>query len=151
MAIFALNDSVFVVNLIPTLFALFYSIDLKNNKLKYTGINKKGFNNASNWSYTYNSDSKNGWLLTDKGFYKAQYDPNKGFTFKQYPFYKIELGELSYSIYAEGKGENEVLWIGSQDDKLYRFLPELSIKVKDQLNPKDTEKVESLFSELNKD
>ncbi len=111
----------------------FYSIDLKNNKLKYTGINKKGFNNASNWSYSYNSDSKNGWLLTDKGFYKAQYDPNKGFTFKQYPFYKVELGELSYSIYAEGKGENEVLWIGSQDDKLYRFLPELSIKVKREI------------------
>ena len=111
----------------------FYSFDLKNNKLKYTGFSKPNFKNISKWNYSYNANSKNGWLLANNGFYKTKYDPNKGFTFKQYPFYKVEFGELSYSLYAEGEGENEVVWIGSQDDKLYRFLPELSIKAKHEV------------------
>ncbi len=111
----------------------FYSFDFKNNKLKFTGINKQYFNNISKWNYSYNINSNNGWIISDIGFFKTQYDPNKGFKFKQYPFYKVELGELSYGIYAEGKGENEVLWIGSQDDKLYRYLPELSIKAKREI------------------
>ena len=106
----------------------FYSFDLKNNSLKYTGINKQKFQNITNWAYSYNPISKNGWTVSDLGVYKTEYDPNKGFSFKQYPFYKVELGELSYGILAEGIGDNEVLWIGSQDDKIYRFLPELANK-----------------------
>ena len=125
----------------------FYSIDLKNNKLKYTGINKSGFKNTNKWSYAYNTDSKNGWILTDNGFYKTDYDPSKGFTFKQYPFYKVEFGELSYSLYAEGKGENEVLWLGSQDDKIYRFLPELAIKAKHEIY---SALIRSVFANNNK-
>lgn len=55
---------------------------------------------------------------------------SKGFTFKQYPFYKVDLSELSAGLFAEDTGDNEVLWIGSQDEKLYRYFPELAIKEK---------------------
>lgn len=106
----------------------FYSFDLKNNALKYIGVDKQKFKNIIKWGYSYNPKSKNGWIVSDQGIYKTDFDPNKGFSFKQYPFYKVELGELSYSIFGEGQGDNEVLWIGSQDDKVYRFLPELANK-----------------------
>jgi len=64
--------------------------------------------------------------------FKTSFDFNKGFTFKQYPFYKVDLSELSYGIFAEGVGDNEVLWMGSQDEKLYRYFPELAIREKHQ-------------------
>jgi len=111
----------------------FYSIDLTKNTLKYTGINKQKFQNITKWGYYYNSSSKNGWVVSDHGIYKTQYNPIDGFSFKQYPFYKVELGELSNVVFAEGVSENEVLWIGSQDDKLYRFFPELSIQSKHEI------------------
>ncbi len=111
----------------------FYSFDLTKNTLKYTGINKQKFQNISKWNYNYNSSSRNGWVVSDHGIYKTQYDPTNGFSLKQYPFYKVELGELSYGLFAEGIGDNEVLWIGSQDDKLYRFFPELSIQAKHEI------------------
>jgi hypothetical protein len=35
-------------------------------------------------------------------------------------------------MFAEGDGDEEVLWIGSQDEKLYRYFPQLAIKEKHQ-------------------
>ncbi|MDA0794729.1 MAG: SpoIIE family protein phosphatase [Bacteroidetes bacterium] len=81
-------------------------------------------------SYAYNPDSKNGWIITETGLYKTAFDFDKGYSFTKYPFYKVSLSELSGALYAEGSGESEILWIGSQEEKLYRFYPELAIKEK---------------------
>ena len=108
----------------------FYKLDLSHNKAIYTGFTIDSFVNKSLWSYTYNPASKNGWMVTQKGIFKTHFDFKKGFTFKQYPFYKVDLSELSAGLFAEGTGDNEVLWIGSQDEKLYRYFPELAIKGK---------------------
>jgi hypothetical protein len=110
----------------------FYKADLVKNKLIYTGFTIDSFVNKSAWAYTYNSDSKYGWMRTKNGLYKTYFDFKNGFTFKQYPFYKVDLSELSSSMFAEGDGDEEVLWIGSQDEKLYRYFPQLAIKEKHQ-------------------
>ena len=110
----------------------FYRADLVNNKLVYTGFTIDSFVNNAYWFYTYNKDSKNGWMVTQKGVFKTSFDFKNGFTFKQYPFYKVDLTELSPGLFAEGTGDNEILWLGSQDDKLYRYFPELAIKEKHQ-------------------
>jgi len=110
----------------------FYKADLIKNKLIYTGFTIDSFVNKAGWAYTYNSDSKYGWMRTKSGLYKTYFDFKKGFTFKQYPFYKVDLSELSSSMFAEGVGDDEVLWIGSQDEKLYRYFPALAIKEKHQ-------------------
>ena len=108
----------------------FYTLDVVKNKAIYTGINIDSFVNKSYWFYIYNPTSKNGWTITQKGIFKTTFNLKDGFTFKQYPFYKVDLNELSPGILAEGEGENEVLWLGSQDEKLYRYFPELAIKEK---------------------
>ena len=87
---------------------------------------------SNNGSYTYNPDSKNGWTITETGLYKTAFDFDKGYSFTKYPFYKVPLSELSGAIFAEGTGESEILWIGSQEEKLYRYYPELAIKEKRQ-------------------
>ena len=110
----------------------FYRADLVKNKLVYTGFTIDSFVNNAYWFYTYNKDSKNGWMVTQKGVFKTSFDFKNGFTFKQYPFYKVDLTELSPGLFAEGAGDNEILWLGSQDDKLYRYFPELAIKEKHQ-------------------
>jgi ligand-binding sensor domain-containing protein len=110
----------------------FYRADLVKNKLVYTGFTIDSFVNNAYWFYTYNKDSKNGWMVTQKGVFKTSFDFKNGFTFKQYPFYKVDLTELSPGLFAEGVGDNEILWLGSQDDKLYRYFPELAIKEKHQ-------------------
>ena len=110
----------------------FYKADLIKNKLIYTGFTIDSFVNKAGWAYTYNSDSKYGWMRTKSGLYKTYFDFKKGFTFIQYPFYKVDLSELSSSMFAEGVGGDEVLWIGSQDEKLYRYFPALAIKEKHQ-------------------
>ena len=120
------------INLFTDSLNHFYKADLVNNKLLYTGFTIDSFVNKAYWSYTYNTDSKNGWMVTENGLYKTHFNFKDGFTFKQYPFYKVDLSELSRGIYAEGSGDNEVLWIGSQDEKLYRYFPELAIKEKHQ-------------------
>jgi hypothetical protein len=71
-------------------------------------------------------------MVTQKGIFKTSFDFKNGFTFKQYPFYKVDLTELSPGLFAEGTGDNEILWLGSQDDKIYRYFPELAIKEKHQ-------------------
>jgi ligand-binding sensor domain-containing protein len=110
----------------------FYKADLVKNKLIYTGFTIDSFVNKAGWSYTYNADSKYGWMRTKSGLYKTYFDFKNGFTFKQYPFYKVDLSELSSAMFAEGTGDKEVLWLGSQDEKLYRYFPELAIKEKHQ-------------------
>jgi hypothetical protein len=101
-----------------------YQAELTNIKLD-TLIAPAGL-----FSYAYNPDSKNGWMITETGLYKTAFDFDKGYSFTKYPFYKVSLSELSGALYAEGSGESEVLWIGSQEEKLYRFYPELAIKEK---------------------
>jgi len=110
----------------------FYKLDLEKNKALYTGFTIDSFVNKSYWFYTYNPTSKNGWMVTQKGVFKTSFDFKNGFTFKQYPFYKVDISELSPGLFAEGDGDNEVLWLGSQDEKLYRYFPELAIKEKHQ-------------------
>jgi hypothetical protein len=108
----------------------FYSIDLQNNKLVYTHFELNNLLQSDKWCYNYNPNSKNGWLFTQVGLYKVAFDMKKGFSFTTYPFYKVEFSELSGGLLAEGTGDNEVLWIGSQDDKIYRYYPELAKKEK---------------------
>jgi hypothetical protein len=108
----------------------FYKLDLVKNKAIYTGFTIDSFVNKAYWVYAYNKDSKNGWMVTENGLYKTAFDFKNGFKFKQYPFYKVDLTELSPGLFAEGVGDNEVLWLGSQDEKLYRYFPELAIKEK---------------------
>lgn len=108
----------------------FYTLDVVKNKAIYTGFTIDSFVNKSYWFYVYNPASKNGWMVTQKGIFKTSFNLKDGFKFKQYPFYKVDLNELSPGLFAEGEGENEVLWLGSQDEKLYRYFPELAIKEK---------------------
>ena len=120
------------INLFADSLNHFYKLDLEKNKVIYTGYTIDSFVNKSYWFYTYNPISKNGWMVTQKGVFKTSFDFKNGFTFKQYPFYKVDLTELSPGLFAEGSGDNEVLWLGSQDEKLYRYFPELAIKEKHQ-------------------
>ena len=120
------------INLFTDSLNHFYKVDLINNKVLYTGFTIDSFVNKTYWTYTYNTDSKNGWMVTENGLYKTYFNFKDGFTFKQYPFYKVDLSELSSGLFAEGAGDNEVLWMGSQDEKLYRYFPELAIKEKHQ-------------------
>jgi hypothetical protein len=108
-----------------------YQAELTNIKLD-TSIVPKLDPLLLNNQYTYNPDSKNGWTITETGLYKTAFDFDKGYSFTKYPFYKVPLRELSGAIFAEGSGESEILWIGSQEEKLYRFYPELAIKEKHQ-------------------
>ena len=120
------------INLFADSLNHFYKVDIVNNKVLYTGFTIDSFVNNALWFYTYNEDSKNGWMITQSGLFKTGFDLKKGFTFKEYPFYKVDLSELSYGMYAEGNGDNEVLWLGSQDERLYRYFPGLAIKEKHQ-------------------
>ena len=112
----------------------FYKIDIDNKKALHTEIRldstvvEDGF-----YSYTYNQNSNNGWMLTSNGIYKTHFNFDNGFSFKKYPFYKVEISELSGALLAENSGDNEVLWIGSQDSKLYRYLPEIAINEKSKI------------------
>ena len=106
-----------------------YQAELTNIKLD-TSILLKLDPLLRNNQYTYNPDSKNGWTITETGLYKTAFDFDKGYSFTKYPFYKVPLSELSGAIFAEGLGESEILWIGSQEEKLYRFYPELAVKEK---------------------
>jgi hypothetical protein len=127
--IFTVNDN---INLFVDSLNHLYKADLVKNKLIYTGFTIDSFVNKAGWSYTYNADSKYGWMRTKNGLFKTYFDFKNGFTFKQYPFYKVDLSELSSAMFAEGVGDKEVLWLGSQDEKLYRYFPELAIKEKHQ-------------------
>jgi hypothetical protein len=129
LSILTVNDN---INLFIDSLNHFYKADLVKNKLIYTGFAIDSFVNKAGWSYTYNTDSKYGWMRTKSGLYKTYFDFKNGFTFKQYPFYKVDLSELSSAMFAEGVGDKEVLWLGSQDEKLYRYFPELAIKEKHQ-------------------
>ena len=112
---------------VDTLFN-FYQIDIQKKKLRYTGHNLRNIANGENFNYSFNPESGNGWILSITGIYKASFDIRRGFDLKKYPFYKVDLNELSSGIFAEGKGNNEVLWIGSQDSKVYRYHPEIAIR-----------------------
>jgi sigma-B regulation protein RsbU (phosphoserine phosphatase) len=115
-----------------------YRLNLENYKAELTNIKLDTSivptinPNLDNNPYTYNPDSKNGWTITETGLYKIAFDLENGYSFTKYPFYKVPLSELSRALFAEGSGESEILWIGSQEEKLYRYYPELAIKEKRQ-------------------
>ena len=122
-----INDS---INLFLDSSKNIYTVDLKENLVKFSGFNLSKVISDDSWSYTYNPVSHNGWMKTSKGIFKTSFNLKDGFTFQQYPFYKVSLSELSPGFFAEGAGENEILWIGSQDEKIYRYFPELALKQK---------------------
>jgi hypothetical protein len=105
-----------------------FIIDTKAQKLKYSGFSLDDMVTTELWNYTYNKDSGYGWLICKKGLFKTYFDLKKGFTFEKYPFFKVDLDELSYNVFPEGSGDNEVIWFGSQEDKLYRYVPALALK-----------------------
>ena len=105
-----------------------FIVDTKAKKLRYTGFSLNEMVSDELWSYTYNKDSGYGWLICQKGLFKTYFDIKKGFTYEKYPFYKVDLDELSYKVFPEGSGDNEVIWFGSQEDKLYRYVPSLALK-----------------------
>lgn len=105
-----------------------FIVDTKAQKIRYTGFSLNEMVSDELWNYTYNKDSGYGWLICKKGLFKTYFDFKKGFTFKKYPFYKVDLDELSYKVYPEGSGDDEVIWFGSQENKLYRYVPALALK-----------------------
>ena len=105
-----------------------FIVDTKAQKLRYSGFSLDEMVSGELWSYTYNKDSGYGWLICQKGLFKTYFDLKKGFTFKKYPFYKVDLDELSYNVLPEGSGVDEVIWFGSQESKLYRYVPALALK-----------------------
>jgi hypothetical protein len=105
-----------------------FIIDTKAQKLKYSGFSLDEMVSDGLWNYTYNKDAGYGWLVCKKGLFKTYFDIKKGFTYEKYPFYKVDLDELSYNVFPEGSGDNEVIWFGSQESKLYRYLPALALK-----------------------
>lgn len=105
-----------------------FIIDTKAQKLKYSGFSLDEMVSDGLWNYTYNKDAGYGWLVCQKGLFKTYFDLKKGFSFEKYPFYKVDLDELSYKVFPEGSGDNEVIWFGSQENKLYRYVPTLALK-----------------------
>ena len=123
--LFYLNDKLLVS--IDSTFKVFV-VDTKAQKLRYSGFSLDEMVSGELWKYTYNKEAGYGWLVCKKGLFKTYFDIKKGFTFKKYPFYKVDLDELSYRVLPEGSGDNEVIWFGSQEGKLYRYLPALALK-----------------------
>jgi len=105
-----------------------FIIDTKAQKLKYSGFSLDGMVSDGLWNYIYNKEAGYGWLICQKGLFKTYFDLKKGFSFEKYPFYKVDLDELSYKVFPEGSGDNEVIWFGSQENKLYRYVPTLALK-----------------------
>ena len=105
-----------------------FIVDTKAQKLRYSGFSLDEMVSGELWNYTYNKDAGYGWLVCKKGLFKTYFDLKKGFTYEKYPFYKVDLDELSYRVLPEGSGDNEVIWFGSQESKLYRYLPALALK-----------------------
>ena len=105
-----------------------FIVDTKAQKLRYSGFSLDEMVSGELWNYTYNKEAGYGWLICKKGLFKTYFDLKKGFKFEKYPFYKVDLDELSYKVYPEGSGDDEVIWFGSQEDKLYRYVPALALK-----------------------
>ena len=106
-----------------------FTIDTKKNQVKYSGFNLDSMIGETNrYNFHYNPESKNLWFICQLGLFKTTFNLKTGFSFKKYPLDKLNIAELSFSIFSEGIGSNEVVWIGDQDSKLYRYLPELAIK-----------------------
>ena len=109
----------------------YYIFDIETNKAIHTAIKRDTTKiPLGTVRYTYNKDSKNGWTISEKGLFKTHFDQKNGFSYEEYPFYKVEISELGGGFFAEGSGDDEIIWIGSQDNKLYRYYPELAKKEK---------------------
>lgn len=100
-----------------------FAIDLEKQKLIYQGWSLDTLVLDDRFAYTYNSDAGYGWVRTMKGLFQVKITKGQKPIIKKYPFEKVNLSELSAGMLAEGIGENEVLWLASQDEKMYRYLP----------------------------
>ncbi len=107
-----------------------FSMDGKKYELNFTGWSLDSIVKNNVLSITYNEASGTNWIKTLKGLYKLQINQNQPPSIIKYPFEKVNMTELSNGFFAEGKGDNEILWIGSQDDKLFRYVPSIAIKNK---------------------
>lgn len=108
----------------------FYAVNFKSNRLTYTGWSLDSLVKDGIFSITYNSESGTNWFYTLKGLYTINIDSTHPPKIKRFPFEKVNMSELSGRIFAEGKGDNEVIWLGSQDEKLFRYMPSMALKKK---------------------
>ena len=86
------------INLFTDSLNHFYKADLVNNKLLYTGFTIDSFVNRAYWSYTYNTDSKNGWMFTQNGLYNEAFTTNTAWANLTYAGYSNDNGVLYSTI-----------------------------------------------------
>lgn len=108
----------------------FYAVNFKSNRLTYAGWSLDSLVKDGVFSITYNSESGTTWFYTLNGLYTLNIGEKNQPSITKFPFEKVNMSELSSRIFAEGKGDNEVVWLGSQDEKLFRYIPSLALKKK---------------------
>jgi hypothetical protein len=108
----------------------FYAVNFKSNRLTYAGWSLDSLVKDGVFSITYNSESGANWFYTLNGLYTLNIGEKNQPSITKFPFEKVNMSELSSRIFAEGKGDNEVVWLGSQDEKLFRYIPSLALKKK---------------------
>ena len=100
-----------------------HKIDIDNQKLLRTGINMAEIVNAGLFSGGYNEDSRHNWYLTRSGVYEVKINEKSFDIIKIHNWGEIDYNELTGRVFVEGVGENQTLWLGSNDAKLIRWLP----------------------------
>ena len=100
-----------------------HKIDIDNQKLLRTGINMAEIVNAGLFNGGYNEDSRHNWYLTRSGVYEVKINEKSFDIIKIHNWGEIDYNELTGSVFVEGVGENQTLWLGSNDAKLIRWLP----------------------------
>ena len=107
-----------------------HKIDVDSQKLLGTGINMAEIVNAGWFNGGYNEDSRHNWYLTESGVYEVKINEESYDIIKIHNWGEIDYNELTGSIFVEGMGENQTLWLGSRDAKLIRWLPYKSSSLK---------------------
>ena len=100
-----------------------HKIDIDNQKLLRTGINMAEIVNAGLFNGGYNEDSRHNWYLTRSGVYEVKINEKSFDIIKIHNWGEIDYNELTGRVFVEGVGENQTLWLGSNDAKLIRWLP----------------------------
>ena len=100
-----------------------HKIDIDNQKLLRTGINMAEIVNAGLFNPSYNEDSRHNWYLTRSGVYEVKINEDSYDIIKIHNWGEIDYNELTGRVFVEGVGENQTLWLGSNDAKLIRWLP----------------------------
>ena len=116
--------------------ASIHKIDIKNNKLIYTGINMSEIVNAGLFSTGYNKDAETNWYFTRKGIYEIKFTDTTYNILKIHNWGEIDYNELTGQSLIEGIGENQTIWLGSRDARLLRWLPYKSEDLNSENNKK---------------